>query len=573
MMSASRYRHYESGRDCNFYEADRGLQSALRFHLDDATWAWAPGVLAELGERAGGPWARRADVYDRAGHELVRYDRFGRDVSEICYHPDWLASLNEVFDFGVVGWNADERRVADFRKAPAPLLAAFDYLVGQADMALCCPVELSHGTALVLERHADPGMRQRLLPRVLATDSASRLLCANVFTEVTGGSDTGASRTVARRAGDGWLLDGEKWFASNCGADLVVTLARVDDVPGLAGLGLFIVPGWRDDGRRNLSIRRLKEKMGTIGVPTGEMIFQDSEAWLVGDASAGYRYVFDLLNETRFWNGVGSVGVARRAYLEAAVHAARREAFGQPIDSFPMVREQLTWLTVDLAVTVALLLHVASAREAAPLRFRTLAPLLKYRGGEQNVVFARAAVEMLGGNGYTYPFPTARLLRDAQVNPIWEGTSNIVALDAWRAVVRDRGHDPVLDEVERLLAEVRTPAGERLAEATIRGVKDVREAIDALGSASDRRQAQQARRFADLFGDVVGLGALTAEADADAAGGDHTKALVGELFAARLEARHNRLDAVLRVGDAVLDAYPLLVGDEPCPEEDYRALV
>jgi len=128
--SPSAYRRYEAGRGLDYYDADPNLRSVLEVHLDRATLGWAEERLRTLGERCGTEIVGRADVYDRVGHELVRYDRFGRDVSRVAYHPDWSANLDEVFDFGLVGWNHDADRLARYGRAPATLLTAFDYLVG-----------------------------------------------------------------------------------------------------------------------------------------------------------------------------------------------------------------------------------------------------------------------------------------------------------------------------------------------------------------------------------------------------------------------------------------------------------
>ena len=581
--SPSRYRAYESGRGLNYYTADPDLADTLDTYLDPTTRAWAQEVLVELGERAGTELVRRADVYDAAGHELERYDRLGRDVSRVAYHPDWLTSLDEVFDFGLVGWNHDPDRLARYGAAPTTLLTAFDYLVGQADMALCCPLELAHGTVVVLEQFATPEQRDRFLPAVVATDAARRLQVAQVATEITGGSDVGATRTEAARTADGgWELTGEKWFASNVGADLIVTMGRVDaDVAGTRGLALFVVPRTRADGTPNgVSIRRLKDKMGTIGVPTGELILTGAEAHLVGEADSGFRYMAEMLNHTRYWNAVGSVGIMRRAYLEAATYTSRRASFGTTLDAFPMMRERLVWLQVDLAATTALMFHTGAALDAYrdggddrdALRFRTLAPVIKYRAGEQNVDFARAAVEMLGANGYINTFGTPRLYRDAQVNPIWEGTSNICALDLWRAVSKQRGAEPVLAACEAIVAALQTEPARRLGEAALAGGKDVREAIGALADAPRARQDQQVRRLADLVGDVVALAALAAEVDTDVRlRGDHRRALLAELHARRLTQAHTRLGAVLDAGVGVPELYPLLVGEAPVDAAAYAS--
>jgi alkylation response protein AidB-like acyl-CoA dehydrogenase len=586
--SPSRYRQFDSGRGLNYLTADPELGCALDAHLDPATREWAGEVLHDLGERAGNQLARRADVYDAAGHELVRYDRFGRDVSEIAYHPDWLASLNEVFDLGLVGWNHDPGRLRSHGPAPVTLLTAMDYIVGQADMALCCPVELAHGAVVVLERFASPEQRETFLAPVVATDAARRFQVAQVTTEITGGSDVGATRTVGVPSGEGatggWELSGEKWFASNIGADLIVTLARVDAAStGTRGLGLFLVPRRRSDGSPNgISIRRLKDKMGTIGVPTGELILNQAEAHLVGEASAGFGYMAEMLNHTRYWNAVGSLGVMRRAYLEAAVYTARRRSFGTTLDTFPMMRERLVWLQVDLAATSALAFHTGAALDAHTrtgdaghhLRFRTLAPVIKYRAGEQNVDFARAAVEMLGANGYVRGFGTPRLYRDAQVNPIWEGTSNICALDLWRAVSKKDGHEPVLAECESIVEDLRADAARPIGRAALAGCDEVREAVEGLRRQSAARQDQQARRLADLVGDVVALAALAREADVQIVlRDDHRRALLAELHARRMRGAGAGAARVLRSAMGVPEAYPLLVGEEPVSRESFDAAV
>ena len=177
---------------------------------------------------------------------------------------------------------------------------------------------------------------------------------------------------------------------------------------------------------------------------------------------------------------------------------------------------------------------------------------------------------MLGANGYTAPFGTPRLYRDAQVNPIWEGTSNICALDLWRAVSKQRGHEPVLDACEQLVAGLQTAPARRLGEASLAGGKDVREAVDGLADQPKARRDQQVRRLADLVGDVVALAALAQETDTDVRlRGDHRRALLGELHARRINAAHTRLGLVLDAFVGVPELYPLLVGEAPVTAEQY----
>ncbi len=580
--SPSRFAAVDQFGPLDYYELDSNLRAVLALHLGEETLGWAEERLHALGSRCGGEVDRRAAAYDKANHVLERYDRFGRDVSTVHHHPDWVANRDEVFDFGLVGWNHDPDLVGRHGRAPVPLLTAFDYIVGQADMALCCPLELAHGTVAVLERFGTEENVERLLAPVVATRAADRLQVAQVATEITGGSDVGATRTEARHEDGRWLLTGEKWFASNCGADLIVTLARTDSsVAGTKGLAMFAVPRVREDGTPNgISIRRLKDKLGTIGVPTGELVLTDAEAHLIGEAELGWRYMAEMLNHTRFWNGVGSLGVMRRAFVEAAAYAARRRSFGTTLDAFPMVRERLVWLAVDLAATTALTFECAAALEAAETgddpaaaqRFRTLAPVVKYRAGEQNVDFARAAVETLGANGYVETFATARIYRDAQVNPIWEGTSNICALDLQRAIAKGSGHRAVIDSLGERLEGLDAGPLAHLAAAAQTALADTDAAISALERASQPRREQQARRLADLFGDAVALAALALEADFEAGRGDFRKALVADLFIARRAAPADAVTLVAAGFEGVPDRYPQLFGKEPLDRASYLAL-
>jgi acyl-CoA dehydrogenase len=236
-------------------------------------------------------------------------------------------------------------------------------------------------------------------------------------------------------------------------------------------------------------------------------------------------------------------------------------------------------MQVDLAATTALVFHTAASLELhaaladarAHLRFRTLAPLVKYRAGEQNVDFARAAVELLGGNGYVSDFPTARLLRDAQVNTIWEGTSNICALDLLRAIDRQEGDAAVLDHADAQLDELSVPAGVRVAQHARRSIEAARRGIAGLAGASRERREQQARRLADLFGDAVALAALAREADFEARNGDWRKALTAELFAMRADDHGPALGRLLDGLHGVPEIYPAMFSDQPLDEASYDA--
>lgn len=582
--SPSYYKAIESSRGVNYYKVDANLKATLKSYLNNDVCRWSEELLDYLGERSGTDIVRRADAYDAVGHELERYDKFGRDISQVKYHPDWLTNLNEVFDFGIVGWNYDKEKLKQYGHAPTTLLTAFDYLVGQADMALCCPLELAHGTLVVLEKFADEELRNRILPAVVATTTKERKQVAQVATEITGGSDVGATRSEAYQDQNGnWYITGEKWFASNVGADLIVTLARVNqNVTGVKGLAMFVVPRVKEDGSKNhVSIRRLKDKMGTIGVPTGELLFQDAEAYLIGKPEDGFKYMADMLNHTRYWNGVGAVGIMRRAFLEAATYTAKKESFGKTIDNFPMNSERLIWMQVDLVATTSFMFYNASTldrfeltgNEEDYLMFRTLAPVLKYRSGEQNVDFARYAIELMGANGYISTFGTPRLLRDAQVNPIWEGTSNIVALDLIRAIQKQSGHVAVMEHCNHILTTLTSEDTNTISDIANLALSDLSVVIDDLNSMSRPRQEQQARRLADVFGDIVALCAMIKEADTEIKeSGDYKKLLISELFVERMNQSFTRFTAVKEAFPNLPKYYPALFKEGKLNKEEYSSL-
>ena len=260
------------------------------------------------------------------------------------------------------------------------------------------------------------------------------------------GSDVGATETRAVRSGDHWLLYGDKWFCSNADADLALVLARPEGAPsGTAGLGLFLMPRVLPSGAANsYRIVRLKDKLGTRAMASGEITLTGAVAWLVGDLSQGFKQMAEMVNQSRLSNGVRSTGMMRRAVHEALTVALGRRAFGQRLIELPLVRRQLIKmiLPAEAALSVAFFtadcLDRADAGdvEAQTLR-RILTPLIKLRACRDARKVAGDAMEMRGGNGYIEEWIEPRLLRETHLGSIWEGTSNIIALDVVRAASQD----------------------------------------------------------------------------------------------------------------------------------------
>jgi alkylation response protein AidB-like acyl-CoA dehydrogenase len=301
------------------------------------------------------------------------------------------------------------------------------------------------------------------------------------MTERAGGSDVGAIETVAERDGDVWRLRGEKWFCSHADADVALLLARPAGAPrGTAGLALFAMPRHLEDGERNAyRIVRLKDKLGTRSMASGEILLEGARAWLVGDERRGFRQMMEQVNLSRLSHGMRAASMMRRCYNEARAAAAGRVAFGRRLDSMPMVRGQLVDILLRAEQALSLSLFAAAAMDAAGADssgfgwatagssegrseaaavLRILTPLLKLRACRDNVRVATAAMEIRGGNGYIEEWVNARLVRDAHIGVLWEGTSNIVALDVvTRAVAKENAHRALQRSLHRMLDEAAPP--------------------------------------------------------------------------------------------------------------------
>jgi acyl-CoA dehydrogenase len=385
-----------------------------------------------------------SDAVDRAGTPWLRmFDRLGARVDEILYPPDYWRMLKHGYRSGVL-WRVFEQNSL----MPAYLLL---YVTGFHDPGLACPYTVSLSTVSPLSKYGDAEVKARFLPRMLQRDE-SAWQGATWMTEIKGGSDLGATvETVAQREGDKWWLTGDKYFASNAGAELAVVAARPEGAPqNVRGLSLFLVPRRREDGQLNYLIRRLKDKIATRAVPTGEIELRRSEAWLLGKAEHGIYLILEVLNLSRVANSVGAVAVAQRAIADAYSFAEQRMAFGKPVGQHPLLRRQfgdrlqglhaaskLAWEAVRLLDEVW--------QEKPPYSdryhlFRLVAHLAKYWTAEFAVQTAKWAMEVYGGVGTLQEYHVERWLREAMILAIWEGTSHRQMLDGLEVMQNKGAH-------------------------------------------------------------------------------------------------------------------------------------
>jgi alkylation response protein AidB-like acyl-CoA dehydrogenase len=544
------YATYDGAVGLDWYAVDPNLRATLdRLLPEPADRAFAEEHVSAYGTLVGGTLAARADVTDKHGPVLRRYDEWGREVDEVVHHPSWTANKADLVRHGFTGL---ERQAG--RPVPAVVTAALAYLVCQAETAAYCGLGMTSGAADIVERHAPEAVRADLVARLTTSDPDQAWEGGMFLTERQGGSDVGANTTRAVQDGDEWLLHGEKHFCSNVDADVFIVLARPEGAPpGGRGLATFIVPRHTPDGAPNgFHIKRLKPKLGTVGVPTAEVTLEGARAWLAGSGATsatgdaardgrGLNRMMEMVNGSRFGVALMGLGIHRRSFLEAAIYAAHREQWGQRIDSYPLVRETLVDLLVDLEAGSAITFECAAANrttddeDEARLLRRILIPLAKMRATRVAVEAASTALEVLGGNGYMEDWPMARQLRDAQCHTIWEGTENILCLDVRRAMRSEAAHEALLARVERALdGAPGHPALAEAADAVAGSLKEAREAIAFLESASDDLQLLHARRFSYLLADMA-EGALLLDEAAWSLGrdGDARKAIVARRFARR----------------------------------------
>ena len=457
--------------DVNLYTADEILRSAC-------AWSGAAAHearLAAFGQQVGGAEAHVWGIEaNRNPPALQSFDRYGRRIDEVAFHPAYHKLMALGFAAGVAGaaWNVAQ--------AGHALHAGLMFLMGQADYGVCCPMSMSYAAVLALR--AEPALASQWMEGLTAETYDPRSIPANekravtlgmAMTEKQGGSDVRANTTRAHRQSDGaYLLTGHKWFCSAPMSDGFLTLAQTH-----AGLTCFLVPRWRPDGQRNgIELQRLKDKLGDRSNASAEIEYRDAWAKPVGEEGSGVRTILEMVQLTRLDCIIGSATQMRQACALAAWHAQGRSAFGKQLIDQPLMRAVLADLALDVEAGVALAFRLALAldraatdpREAALARIGM--PLAKYFVCKRAPSVVVEAMECHGGVGFVEESPLPRLFRQSPLNAIWEGSGNVIALDMVRALEREpETRDALLndlrdaglaDEAHSLLA---MPATERAA--------------------------------------------------------------------------------------------------------------
>jgi alkylation response protein AidB-like acyl-CoA dehydrogenase len=427
--------------------------------------------LREFGALAGSKAYEIADYIDHvAAPSLIMHDLDGQRVDRARLSPAHAALLKEMAFI-----NRPPYQGGSWHHH-----FAYGFLL--ADPGLYCSLIVTNQTAYAIYKYAPE------LNFWLDSLLSGEMWGATWMTETQGGSDLGANTTLAMREDTTWRLYGtEKYFASNAGlADLALVTARPEGAPaGPKGIALFVVPRLDQQGSLNFHVRRLKAKSATRAVPTGEVELHGSQAYLVGEKESGIYYTLETLTVSRLANAIGAMGLARKAHLEALYRVRERTAFGRTLVEHPLMRRDLTELAVRTAAGLCLAFHAIQAfdqswHEKPPytIRYhyaRFLSHLAKNRTAEHAAEVTRLAMELFGGLGFLEEYAISRLHREALVTAIWEGTSNIQALDMLEAIHKKSVIEPFLDEFSPMLEQVGSKSAQQAKNALNRTLSDLRQ--------------------------------------------------------------------------------------------------
>ena len=374
-------------RGINLFRAD-AARDLLSCYLPKELHVHLLPHLDRLGALAGSLLDELAGTADKHPPTLSVRSRTGLDISKIEKHPAYVEL--ERFAYSEFGLAAMSHRagVLGWPQAMPPAAKyALTYLFVQAEFGLCCPVSMTDSLARTLRKFGDPALVERVLPMVTTQDFDALNQGAMFMTEQAAGSDVSATETQASLNADGnWSLQGDKWFCSNPDAGFAMVLARSESAPGLKGVSLFLLPKVRPDGSANsYRILRLKDKLGTRSMPSGEIRLEGAFAWLVGERGQGFKQMSDMINNSRLSNGVRAAGLMRRALTEALYISKNRRAFGKRLIDMPLMQRQLSKMAVTTEQARTMVYQTAQALVASdrdpskrPL-MRIMTPLIKFR--------------------------------------------------------------------------------------------------------------------------------------------------------------------------------------------------
>jgi len=540
----------------NQYDDDALLRAYLRSRLPPKVLAEIEPDLRRLGHRAATDILALGEAAEASPPRHVPYDAWGRRVDRIETSDAWHELDRISATEGIVATGYERKHGAHSRIDQFARL----YLFAPSSALYSCPLAMTDGAARFLEVHGD-ATTQPVFAHLTARDPKEFWTSGQWMTERTGGSDVGSTSTVAREEGGAFRLYGSKWFTSATTSQVAMTLARIDGGPaGSHGLSVFLIDLRDKDGRlRNIRIERLKDKLGTRALPTAELTLEGTPAQLVGGVGDGIRKIATLFNITRIYNAIAAVAGMRRAIALASDYARKRRAFGKLLLEHPLHVETLAEMQLELRAAFLLAFRVVEllgkdecgeATESESRLLRFLIPIAKLYTAKRAIAVASEALEAFGGAGYLEDTGLPRLLRDAQVLSIWEGTTNILSLDALRAMERSDALAEWTSDVRRRLSAVKASALSSCTGQILRDVHRIEEYGARAASAGSEFQQAGARGFAFAIARTEAAALLVEHANAQA---DHAAMISAKRWCARELAPLVVADAEYRAGSVTLE--------------------
>ncbi|QNG19058.1 acyl-CoA dehydrogenase [Rhodococcus triatomae] len=556
----------------NFTHRDPALHAVLDRWIAPSDRALLDPLLDRLGADAAGRLDTLAATADKNPPTLEQFDRDGTRVDRIAYHPAYLELCRAAYSeyglsalshrAGLHGWDTVPPHLVKY-------LASYVFV--QAEFGLACPVSMTDAAARTLRMFGDPEVFAPWIDALSSTDPDRSMTGAMFMTEIQAGTDIARTETqaVPDSDGTGWRLTGRKWFASNPDADVVVTLARFPGgAPGSTrGVGMFMVPRTLGNGDHNAyTIDRLKDKMGTRSMPSGEVTLHGAYALQVGDLDRGFRQMAEMVNTSRLSNAMRSAALMRRAVREAVDHVRSREVFGKRLFDQPLMRATLLPLALDAEAALALVAYSSTRLQAADAGdpearslVRILTPVAKHHVCKRARSVTGESMEIRGGNGYIEDWVSARLLRDAHLGSIWEGSSNVIALDVLRCMRKADGHRTLAGAMRTVLAALGDDCADGRDELAHRWDVLEERGDRMLSGDDDVAQAECARYTDDLARTTMATLLYDLADDALARGAGHRSLLVAHAYLTGIAGQPCRvatthLDAVVDGTDVSRDA-------------------
>lgn len=529
----------------NQYRSDAVLRSHLARTLPADVLEAVEPELDDMGDVTVSLYAEQVATREEEPR-VVAWDPWGHRLDRVELTSLWKRAASISAERGLVAIPYERRHGRHSRTHQFALV----YLFGPSSDVYTCPLAMTDGAARTLVEHRHGPLVDRAVPRLTSRDPRRAWTSGQWMTERTGGSDVGLSETVARPTDVGkvaglpgaYRLHGTKWFTSAVSSEMALTLARPEGEPeGGRGLTLFYLETHDEAGALNgIQVNRLKDKLGTRKVPTAELTLDGALALPVAGIGHGIRNIAPMLNVTRTWNAICSIGFMRRGLALARDYAHRRKQFGAALLDKPLHADTLAGLQCEfeaafgLAFRVVQLLGAVESGEASDHEarlLRALTPIAKLTTAKQAVAVVSECIECFGGAGYVEDTGLPTLLRDAQVLPIWEGTTNVLSLDVLRAVARDGAMEAFEEEVVALTSLLQQP---RLADLGRQARATMAQARSWLADTNRRGLLETeggARRFALTIGRTIELALLLRHAEWAQTQGDVRPTLAARRFA------------------------------------------